>query len=104
MTSLDHGPAKGAMFDSLATGARNARVGMVLFILYLLVYGAFVAINAFWPEVMSDVKVGGVNLAVSYGLGLIGLALVLALLYAWICRSPVVEAPVVEASSRKDAA
>ena len=99
MAGLDHGPAKGATFDSLATSTRNARVGMVLFILYLLVYGAFVAINAFWPDVMSDVQVGGVNLAVSYGLGLIMLAFILALIYAWICRSPVVEA-----STRKDAA
>jgi uncharacterized membrane protein (DUF485 family) len=72
---------------------------MVLFIFYLLVYGGFVAINAFWPDVMSDVQLAGVNLAVSYGLGLILLAFVLALIYAWICRNPVVEA-----AARKDAA
>src|SRR5688572_16776650 len=96
---LDHGPAKGATFDSLATSQRNARVGMVLFLFYLAIYAAFVAINAFWPDVMSDVQIAGVNLAVSYGLGLILLAFVLALIYAWICRSPVVEA-----STRKDAA
>ncbi len=99
MAGLDHGSAHGATFDSLATSARNARVGMVLFLLYLFVYGAFVAINAFWPDVMSDVQIAGVNLAVSYGLGLIILAFVLALVYTWICRSPVVEA-----STRKDAA
>lgn len=99
MTTLDHGPAHGATFDSLATSRRNARVGMVLFIFYFLIYAAFVAINAFWPGVMSDVQIGGVNLAVSYGLGLIKLAFILALIYAWICRSPVVESP-----ARKDAA
>jgi uncharacterized membrane protein (DUF485 family) len=91
MAGLDHGPAHGATFDSLATSARNARVGMALFVLYLLVYGGFVAINAFWPDVMSDVQIGGVNLAVSYGIGLILLAFVLALIYAWICRHPVAE-------------
>jgi uncharacterized membrane protein (DUF485 family) len=99
MPGLDHGPAANATFDSPATSARNARVGMVLFILYLVVYGGFVAINAFWPELMSKVQLGGVNLSVSYGLGLIGLALLLALIYAWLCRSPVAES-----SGRKDSA
>jgi hypothetical protein len=31
---------------------------------------------------------GGVNLAIWYGFGLIGGALVLALIYAWLCREP----------------
>jgi uncharacterized membrane protein (DUF485 family) len=102
MPGLDHGPAANATFDSPATSARNARVGMVLFVLYLLVYGGFVAINAFWPDVMSDVQIGGVNLPVSYGLGLIGLALVLALIYAWLCRHPAQEPA--GSSVRKDSA
>jgi uncharacterized membrane protein (DUF485 family) len=92
MAGLDHGTAAKAVFDSPATSARNARVGMVLFVLYLLIYGGFVVINAFWPDVMSDVQIAGVNLSVSYGLGLIGLALVLALIYAWLCRHPVAQA------------
>lgn len=99
MAGLDHGPVHGATFDSIATSNRNARVGMVLFVFYLLIYAAFVGINAFAPDVMSKVQLGGVNLAVSYGLGLIVLAFVLALVYAWICRKPVVEA-----SAGKDAA
>src|SRR5690606_5780051 len=97
--SLDHGPAQDATFDSLATSRRNARVGMVLFVFYFLIYAAFVAINAFAPDVMSDVQPAGVNLSVSYGIGLIALAFVLALVYSWICRHPVVET-----STRKDAA
>jgi uncharacterized membrane protein (DUF485 family) len=101
---LDHGPAKDATFDSLDTSRRNARVGMALFVLYLLIYGGFVVINAFWPNVMSDIQLRGVNLAVSYGLGLIVLAFVLALIYAWVCRRPVAPSSVTLPPAPKDAA
>ncbi len=67
--------------------ARNARYGMVLFLVYLVVYGAYVVLNAFVPAVMDAVPLLGVNLAVIYGVGLIVLALILALIYAWLCRS-----------------
>ncbi len=67
--------------------ARNARYGMVLFLVYLAVYGVYVVLNAFKPTVMDALPLLGVNLAVLFGLGLIVLALVLALVYAWLCRS-----------------
>ena len=67
--------------------ARNARYGMVLFLVYLAVYSVYVVLNAFKPMVMDAVPLLGVNLAVLFGLGLIVLALVLALVYAWLCRS-----------------
>lgn len=85
MAGLDHGPASPSEPDDPAVSARNARYGLVLFVIYFTFYAAFVAINAFWPDVMS-ITVGGVNLAVSYGLGLIVAAIVLALLYSWLCR------------------
>ena len=44
-------------------------------------------VNAFWPNVM-DALIGGVNLAVASGMGLIVGALVLALVYAALCRVP----------------
>jgi uncharacterized membrane protein (DUF485 family) len=65
---------------------RNARLGMVLFLAYLAFYGAFVLINTFRPELMDYVPAAGVSLAIWYGFALIGVALVLALLYAWLCR------------------
>ena len=37
--------------------------------------------------------VGGINLAVLYGLGLIVVAFLLALLYDWLCRAPSPPAP-----------
>ena len=69
----------------------NARLGMWLFLLYLLFYGAFVVINAAWPEWMDVTTLLGLNLAVVYGLGLIGGAFVLALVYALLCKSPAKE-------------
>lgn len=66
----------------------NARTGLVLFIVYLVCYGAYVYINAFRPALMDEVPFLGINLAVSSGFGLIGGALVLALLYAKLCRKP----------------
>lgn len=66
----------------------NARLGLWLFAIYLLAYGAFVVINAFWPSLMDRVIISGLNLAVFYGLGLIAGALILALIYACLCRTP----------------
>jgi len=64
---------------------RRARYGLVLFALYLAIYGAFVYLNAFAPAVMAA-QVGGVSLAIVYGFGLIAAAVVLALLYDFLCR------------------
>jgi uncharacterized membrane protein (DUF485 family) len=66
--------------------AGNARRGLVLFTIYLTVYAGFVLLSAFGRPVMERIVLGGVNLAVWYGFGLIGGALLLALLYAWLCR------------------
>ena len=65
-----------------------ARLGLVLFAVYLIAYGAYVFINAFRPTVMDELVGSGVNLAVASGMGLIVGALVLALVYAVLCRRP----------------
>jgi uncharacterized membrane protein (DUF485 family) len=65
---------------------RTARYGLVLFAAYLALYGGFVVLNAFAPSLMESTPLGGINLAVGYGLGLIVAALGLALVYAWVCR------------------
>lgn len=66
---------------------RNARIGLWLFALYVLLYGGFVLLNAFVPDVMQRIPALGVNLAIWYGFGLILAAIVLALLYGVLCRS-----------------
>jgi uncharacterized membrane protein (DUF485 family) len=65
---------------------RNSRIGLVLFGIYLLLYGGFVFLNAFSPESMEATPVAGVNLAIVFGFGLILAAFVLALLYGFLCR------------------
>ncbi len=66
----------------------NARLGLILFAVYLAAYGTFVGISAFTPWVM-DLTVGRLNVAVVFGLALIGGAVLLALVYAVLCRKPV---------------
>ena len=88
MAGLDHFTSPTSVDDETEEiSARNARNGMVLFLMYLIVYGVYVVLNAFKPTVMDAVPLLGINLAVLYGVGLIVLALVLALVYAWLCRS-----------------
>jgi uncharacterized membrane protein (DUF485 family) len=87
MAGLDHHSNYTEPHDA-ASSSRNARYGAILFLIYLLMYGAFVAINAFQPGVMDTIVMAGVNLAIIYGLGLIVAAFVLALLYGWLCRHP----------------
>ena len=70
------------------TAARNARYGAVLFFIYLMLYGGFVALCAFRPAAMETIVLSGLNLAIVYGLGLIAAAFALALVYGWLCRAP----------------
>lgn len=71
--------------------ARNARNGLILFAVYVLLYGGFVFLNAMRPELMASRPFGGVNLAILYGFGLIAAAMVLALVYMAMCRKPKVQ-------------
>jgi uncharacterized membrane protein (DUF485 family) len=66
--------------------SRNARLGLIFFFAYVLLYGAFVYLSAFHPQVMAIDALAGVNLAVVYGLGLILAAIVLAVIYMFVCR------------------
>ena len=64
----------------------NARVGLVLFFVYLALYGGFIWLSAFNREVMARPALFGVNLAIAYGFGLIVAAFALALVYMALCR------------------
>lgn len=66
--------------------AHNTRMGVVLLGVYVVFYGGFMALSAFWPATMAATPFGGPNLAVLYGFGLIAFALVLALVYMKVCR------------------
>jgi uncharacterized membrane protein (DUF485 family) len=71
----------------------NTRLGLILFVVYLLFYLGFVLINAFAADVMETIALAGLNLAIVYGFGLILVALLLALVYGFLCRSEPVEGP-----------
>lgn len=85
MAHFNHGSAHPQEVEDEVQVARRARIALWLFAIYCTAYGAFMLLNAFAPKVM-EMTFGGVNLAIWYGFGLIGGALVMALLYAWLCR------------------
>jgi uncharacterized membrane protein (DUF485 family) len=68
--------------------ARARNVGMSLFLVYVLLYGGFMYLAAFAPEVMKKLVPGGVNVAIAYGMGLILAAFVLAAVYLFLLRPP----------------
>lgn len=68
--------------------SRNSRIGLILFFVYLALYGGFVGLNAFRPDMMEQTPLAGLNLAILYGFGLIIGALLLSLLYGAMCRNP----------------
>lgn len=86
MAGLDFKAPVAKEQEDAAVVAHNTRMGVILFIVYVVFYGGFMALSAFKPEVMSQPFLGGVNLAVIYGFALIIAALVLALIYMKVCR------------------
>jgi len=71
----------------------NAKLGLWMFAFYCLLYGGFVAICAIDYRLMATPVFAGVNLAIVYGMGLIGAAVVLAIVYMLLCRDPATELP-----------
>ena len=65
----------------------NTKLGLILFLIYLIFYSGFVFISAFSPQTMELTPVKGVNLAILYGFGLIVAAFVMALIYGLMCKS-----------------
>jgi uncharacterized membrane protein (DUF485 family) len=64
----------------------NSRLGLILFLVYLALYLGFMGIATFDYQLFASTPLGGVNLAILYGLGLIVAALLLALLYMKLCK------------------
>jgi len=71
--------------DHPEVSAANARAGLALFFIYLAFYAGFMGLAAFAPQAMGRPVLAGVNLAITYGMGLIAGALVIAAIYMWIC-------------------
>lgn len=67
--------------------SRNARLGHLLFVIYTILYGAYVLLNAFSPETMEKTPLLGLNLAILSGFGLIAAAFLFAMLYGVLCTA-----------------
>ena len=81
-----HGPATPNTPDPASR--YKSRLGVRMFILYCLVYAGFVFTNVLTEGRAMQAMVGlGLNLAVVYGMGLIILALILALIYNALCTA-----------------
>ncbi|MBI5960460.1 MAG: DUF485 domain-containing protein [Chloroflexi bacterium] len=81
---MHHGPAVKLESDNAADP--KAKLGLVLFFVYSLVYVGFIIINTLSPKTMGESIVLGLNLAVVYGFGLILLAIVMGLIYNIMCN------------------
>ena len=62
------------------------RLGVWMFVFYALFYAGFVAVNVISPILMEKEIVFGLNLACTYGFGLIIVALIMALIYNQMCQ------------------
>lgn len=79
-----HGPARQSGPDP-ASGYKT-RLGVIMFIIYCIVYVGFVMMNVVSEgRAMQMIVFRGLNLAVVYGFGLIVFALILALVYNHLC-------------------
>ena len=72
--------------EHLDLSARNSRTGLWLFAIYLAAYVVFVGMAAYAPELMGQPTRLGPNVAILYGFGLILGAVLLAMLYMFLCK------------------
>ncbi len=66
--------------------AFKAKIGIWMFLGYSVLYAGFIIISVINPKLM-ELDLGSLNLAIVYGLGLILVALILALIYNKICAN-----------------
>ena len=85
-------PPKGHEDHPAITG-RNSRYGLVLFAVYLTLYGGFMLLTVLDVRAMARPALFGVNFAIVSGVGLIVAALLLSCLYVWLCRPSRGEGP-----------
>jgi len=78
-----HEPAAKPEKDHAAD--KKARLGIYLFLFYVVVYSGFVVIGLYDPDLMGVHVVGKQNLAIIYGFGLIVLAIIMGFIYNALC-------------------
>lgn len=78
-----HEPAASSGND-YASGYKT-KAGLILFFVYGFIYFGFIILNTLAPRMMEVKIVLGLNLAVTYGFGLILLAIGMGLIYNRLC-------------------
>ena len=66
---------------------RKSTLGIRLFFIYLICYAGFVLIGVFQYELLAVPMLGGLNLALAYGIGLIIFAVILGVIYNYYCTN-----------------
>jgi uncharacterized membrane protein (DUF485 family) len=79
---MSHGPSTEWKEDR--SSPYKTRLGVIMFLVYAVVYASFIGINVFAPAWMR-VDVGSLNVAIVFGFALIVLAVVLAFVYNHLC-------------------
>ena len=71
--------------ETPADSKRRVCVSAVLLTVFLLAYGGFMAVAAFWPKLLAGETAFG-NVAIAWGLGIIALAFVVSLVYGALTK------------------
>jgi uncharacterized membrane protein (DUF485 family) len=71
-----------------ASEQRKSNIGVRMTFLYALVYSGFVVLSVFFPTLMGIESIFGLNLAIAYGLALILIAIIFAIIYNLLVRIP----------------
>lgn len=79
---MGHGPSTEWKEDG--SSEYKSKLGVRMFLFYFVIYSGFILINTINPKLMG-IDVFKVNLAIFYGMGLIVLALTMALIYNYLC-------------------
>ena len=82
---MNHGPAIELGVDHAVK--KKTKLGVILFLIYFIVYAGFVAIGVADYKLMGKIVLGNQNLAVVYGFGLIIFAILLGIFYNWKCTN-----------------
>ncbi|MBU1370100.1 MAG: DUF485 domain-containing protein [Bacteroidetes bacterium] len=64
---------------------KKAKLGVIMFVIYTIVYAGFVVIGLTVPEIMGLPLIGEQNIAIVYGFGLIVLAIIMGFIYNYFC-------------------
>ena len=78
---MEHGPATEWKDDKSIP--YKIKLGLWMFIAYCVIYGGFIIINVVKPDLMGA-DIGSLNLAIVYGISLIIIAIIMALVYNFL--------------------